>query len=209
MMIVDCQQGTPDWFAARAGVVTASMFSTARDYKKNGDPSSKQLDYAMQVAVERIAGETIQSTYETWQMRRGSELEMEARSGHSFRLEKDIIEVGFVRSDCGRFGGSPDDLIDDDGGAEYKCPIGAGQLRKIFIELDKSDYLDQVQGNMWITGRQWWELVIYCPFLSPAARLFTVTRYDRDQKYIDDLAADLEDFDKLVNEYKTTLEKGG
>ena len=207
MKIVDCEQGTPDWFAARAGVITASKFSTARKQLKSGKPAAAALDYAMQVAVERIAGETIEATFETWQMKRGSELEAEARAGHEFRLEKTVTEIGFVLSDCGRFGGSPDGLIEDSGGSEYKCPIGPAQLRKLFIEADKSDYQDQVQGNLWLTGRQWWDLVIYCPFLAPANRSYTVTRYDRDQTYIDALAADLEQFDKLVNEYQTTLEK--
>lgn len=206
MNIVECEQGTAEWFAARAGVISASMFSTARKTLKSGKPAATALDYAMQLACERIAGETLDNTFQTWQMKRGTELEAEARTAYEFRHDCDVAEVGFMLSDCGNFCGSPDGLIGDDGGIEIKCPIGASQLRKLFIDLDRTDYLDQVQGNLWISGRQWYDLVIYCPFLLPANRDLTVIRYERDESHIKQLEADLTVFNGLVNEYKAKIE---
>lgn len=41
MIIVNCTQGSPEWLQARAGVITASMFSTARS-KVNGLTAQQQ-----------------------------------------------------------------------------------------------------------------------------------------------------------------------
>lgn len=43
MKLIECQQGTPEWFKARAGVITASMFSTAR--KKTGLLNEQQTKF--------------------------------------------------------------------------------------------------------------------------------------------------------------------
>ena len=46
----DFEQGTPEWLEARKGVITGSKFRDARDRLKNGNPSSKAILYAQDVA---------------------------------------------------------------------------------------------------------------------------------------------------------------
>jgi len=204
--VYDFQQGSDKWHQVRSGVITASMFNAARSFKRSGESTGLRLDYAMSIVLEQIMGKSLDSEFETWHMKRGRELESQARAVHSLNIEKIIHEIGFVTDESGVYGCSPDGLIDKDGGAEYKCPVGSKQIRKVFINLDPSDYLDQVQGNMWITDRKWWHLVIYCPFLASIGRSFTLLRYQRDDAYIEDLVDDLEDFDELVGEYRETIE---
>ena len=61
MILIECDQGSERWHAARAGVITASMFGDARAKLKSGpnkgQPTSAALDYAFKLAVERISGE--------------------------------------------------------------------------------------------------------------------------------------------------------
>ena len=208
MNIYDYPQGSPEWFSARAGVITASMFSTARQKLKSGELSAVAKYYATTLACERIAGESLKENFDTWQMRRGTELEPEARAAHALTRDFDVSETGFIVSDCGRFGVSVDGLCGPDGIAEYKCPIGGETIYKTLIENDVSKYIDQVQGGLWITERKWADLILYVPFLSAEGQQIQVHRVERDEKYITDLVTDLEAFDAVVESFVEKLSKG-
>ena len=56
MILIQCEQGTQEWFSARAGVITASKFADAISTLKNGQPNQASKDYAYKIAVERIYG---------------------------------------------------------------------------------------------------------------------------------------------------------
>src|SRR5690606_27850030 len=99
MIFINCQQGTAEWFAARAGIVTASKFADAISTLKNGSPSQASKDYAYKVAIERIYGETTEDTYQTFEMRRGTELEPLARIAYEARTGNLAEESGIVLTD--------------------------------------------------------------------------------------------------------------
>lgn len=206
MLIYTATQGSPDWLSARAGVITGSMFRTARErLKKTGEPTAAARDYAFRLAVERISGEPLDDGFETWAMKRGRELEPEARAAHEAHAGVTVEPCGFVTTDDGLFGASADGLILDDGGAEYKCLVSPERLRETLITNDISDYMDQVQGGMWITGRLWWDFCIYCPALAPIGRALSRWRVPRDDNWIEGMEADLIDFERLVTHYETKL----
>ena len=69
----DLVQGSDEWLQCRVGKITASRAKDARDTLKSGKPSGKQIAYAAQVALERIAARPIDRTYENWQMREVSQ----------------------------------------------------------------------------------------------------------------------------------------
>lgn len=210
MQIFQCEQGTAEWFEARAGVITASMFSEVRKRlasgANKGDYNKKAHQYAFRLAFERIAGLPLDDTYTTKYMERGTRLENDARILHEIRISDLIEEIGFVKSDCGRFGSSPDGLIGTDGGSEYKCFISPETLMPILLSGDLSEVMDQIQGNMWITGRKWWHFGLYLPQLASVGRELTLIRVERDNDYIEALEADLVAFDSLVNQYKHMIE---
>ena len=104
-------------------------------------------------------------------------------------------------------GASPDGLIGADGGAEYKCLVSPERLRDTLVLNDISDFMDQVQGGMWITGRKWWDFCIYCPALAPVGRDFSRWRVPRDDEYIAALEQDLIEFSCLVDTYEQELRK--
>lgn len=209
MIVYNCQQGTPEWHQARAGVITASMFATARARLKTGpnkgQPTAAALDYAFSLAIERIAGEPLDNGFETWAMRRGHELEPEARMEHEMKTGLVVQEAGFVTTDDRAFGCSADGLVGDDGGAEYKCFVDPSKLRSFHIDNDASDVFDQVQGCMWITGRKWWHIGLYCPALRPVGRQLWHREFPRDDNYIESLEADMWRFKLLVDDYERQL----
>jgi hypothetical protein len=209
MIIHQSPQGSQEWLQARAGVITASMFKTAREKLKTGanqgQPSAAALNYAFKVAVEGISGMPLDEGFQTWAMQRGNELEPEARMALSAHLDMAIDQCGFVTSDCGRFGASADGLIGHDAGVEIKCLVSPERMRQIILDGDASDFMDQIQGGLWITGRSAWYLAVYCPILSGVNRALTVYRVERDDDYIAALASDLEAFHGLVTEYQSAL----
>lgn len=250
MILVHEQQGSPAWKQARAGVITASMFSTIRKrvggltaqqqtyvdairagkspaeaqtdagYKAKpsasaieralaglpvGDWSEAAKDYAFRLAIERIGGEPLDEGFETWAMARGRELEPEARAAHEMAAGVVVQPVGLALTDDGAFGASADGFIGSAGGAEYKCLIAPDRLRAVLIDGDLSEFADQCQGGMWITGRDYWHFALYCPALASIGKELWWREWRRDDDYIEKMEADLVQFKALVDETEARL----
>jgi hypothetical protein len=169
--------------------------------KPCGEYGEAALNYAFRLACERISGLPLDEGFQTYQMKRGNELEPEARSRHEFEIGCEVIPTGMVKSLNGKFGASADGLIGEDGGAEYKCLVSPERIRSVLIDGDMSEFTDQVQACLWLTGRKWWHFVLYCPALEPAGKDITVYEVQRDDKYILKMESDLIAFDQLVCEY--------
>lgn len=206
MIVHTHPQGSEEWLRARAGKVTASMFKDARSkLKKTGEPTEAALNYAFKVAVEAISGIPMDEGFQTWQMRRGQELEPEARDLYSIRTGNTVETCSFITTDCESYGASADGLIGEDGGLEIKCLVSPERIRNAILNYDISEWIDQVQGGMWITGRQWWDFVIYCPALSGVGRELTIWHIERDEDFINQLETDLGAFTEIVNSFITKL----
>jgi hypothetical protein len=209
MIVIECEQGSEDWHKARGGRITASMFEVARGKLKSGtrkgQPTEAALNYAFNLAVERISGEPLDGGFQTWQMKRGNELEPMARLEHELQTGLMIQRAGFVTTDDGRFGASADGLIGDDGVSEYKCFLAPEKLRAFHIDNDASGIMDQVQGVLWITGRKFAHIGMYCPALEAVGKQLWLKEFQRDDDYIEELEADLWQFKLLVDEYEAKL----
>jgi hypothetical protein len=185
MIIVDCDQGSEEWHKARTGAITASNFAECRKTlasgKNKGEHSAKAKQYAFKLAIERISGELLsEDKFDTWEMKRGRELEPEARLYYEDEKGVLVQQTGFVLTDDKLFGASVDGLVGDKGMCEYKCFVGPSSLMPILLENDISDCIDQVQGGMWITGRIYSHFVLYCPALKSINKHLTIFEIERD-----------------------------
>ncbi len=209
MKIITCAQGSEDWHLARAKKITASRFVDIRTRLKTGknagDFSAAAKAYAFRVAVERISGVPLDEGFQNLAMRRGNDLEPEARATYELRTGTFVDRAGFVETDCGKFGASADGLIDDDGGIEIKCLIDPDRIKKVLLTGDISEFTDQIQGCMWICERQWWHFVLYVPALKSIDKHLFIRHVSRDDAYIDAMQDDLYEFDRLVSANEETL----
>jgi len=213
MIIYDHPQGSAEWLASRAGVITASKFVEARKRLKSGPKkggfTEAAEDYAFRVAVERISGAPLDEGFSTWAMKRGNELEPEARAWVEVKLGIFVDTAGFVTTDDEKFGASADGFIDKDGGLEIKCLVDPGRIRNVILSDDISEFMDQIQGGMWLTGRKWWQFALFCPALEKVGLQLYTKRVDRDENYINEMELDLLEFERVVSKYEQTLRDRG
>jgi len=209
MKAINCAQGSQEWHLARCAVITASKFVDVRKRLKTGPNkggfTADAEKYAFRLAIERISGVPLDEGFQNFAMRRGNDLEPIAREVHELRTGHFVEPTGFVLSDCGRFGASADGLIDDDGGCEYKCLIDPERIRDVLLTDDISEFMDQIQGCMWITGRSWWHFCLYVPALKAVDKHLYLRHVQRDDAYIAELEKDLIEFEKLVSENERIL----
>jgi len=186
MIIIDCEQGTPDWFSCRLGRPSASRF--AEIYTNTGKASQSKNKYLYELAGERISGQ-MDVGYKNGYMSRGNEMEEEARSTFEFIEGVEVKKVGFCLEDGERWGCSPDGLIIPNGGVEIKCKNLALHVECLKSDKMPTQHTAQVQGGMFVTGADHWFFVSYFP----GVKMF-IKRVERDEKYIVGLSSALVEF---------------
>lgn len=194
MKIITTEQGSPEWFAARLGKPTGSKFS---DVLAGGKGLTRKA-YAVQLALEIVTGKQAE-TFINQAMQDGTEREPVARALYEAHSGNFVDEVGFCLHDTIDCGVSPDGLIGDDGGLEIKCPKASTHASYLAMKGEPSAYTAQIQGCMWVTGRDWWDFVSYHPDFPENARLI-VRRIKRDSDYIVKLEQAVKSFIKEVAE---------
>ena len=157
-VFTDLEQGSAEWFAARAGIPTASKFATVM---AKGEGKTRN-EYMRKLAGELLTGEPMDS-YTNAHMERGKEMEDEARNTYALIYDAEPQRVGFIRN--GNKGGSPDSLIGEDGGLEIKTALPHIQIERLLRNDLPPEHRAQVQGNIWIAEREWWDFVSYWPRL--------------------------------------------
>lgn len=200
VIIKDLEQGSPEWFAARGGIPTASCFG--KIYTSTGKPSSSAKTYMFDLLADWMAGEP-QNDFQSEAMLNGRRLEPVARDAYSFITDNEVDQVGIGYLDENKLvSASPDGLISEDGGLEIKCPKLATHLSYRVGKKCPAIYVPQVQGNMWVFGRKWWDFVSYHEKAKPF-----ITRVNRDDKYIAGLSEAVLKFSDKLEELKLSLKE--
>lgn len=155
-------QGTDEWFAARRGLVTASVISkllTATLKVANNDTSR---GLALTLTAERITG-NIDPSFLSADMWRGVEDEPVARDLYAERYAP-VEQLGFIVRDFGdyRIGYSPDGLVGDDGLIECKSRLQKIHLQTILNDRVPDENMAQLQCGLLVSGRAWIDYVSYC-----------------------------------------------
>ena len=196
MKIIDCIQGTDEWYAARLGKVTASCFGKVL---RRGKPKKTRDDYMLQLVSERLTGQ-VEESYTNKYMEWGSAYETEAIFYYQAMYGVEGFRPGFVEKT--EFIGCSPDFLTDDGVLEVKCPKTSTHLRTIMENRVPPVYIPQVQGVLWVSERSWCDFVSYDPRM-PSNRIHIV-RVQRDEEYIKNLEKEVNYF---VEELKEIIEK--
>jgi YqaJ-like viral recombinase domain len=177
-------QGSEEWFQARCGRCTASRFADVLATIRSGGEAASRRNYKAQIVCERLTGVPVPS-FESAEMRFGTEQEPYARIAYEARTGHTVLQCGFLPHAEILSGASPDGLIGFHGGVEIKCPNTATHIDTLLRGM-APEHQAQVQGNLWITGRQWWDFVSYDSRMPERFQLY-IRRVERDDKYIEAL----------------------
>lgn len=165
MIIHEMEQRTAEWYAVRAGKLTASE---AQTIATNG----KGLETLVYATLAEKYSNGKQEHYMSLDMLRGVELEEQARQTYEL-LHAPVREVGFI--ELNEYAGcSPDGLVGDKGGIEIKCPNNEKFFRMMVNgakEIDKK-YLWQCQMSLFVSGMDWWDLCFFNPNFDESLLVF-------------------------------------
>jgi putative phage-type endonuclease len=192
MRIINVPQRSPEWFAARLGVPSASNF--AKVITPGGKRSTQVEGYLNRLVADIITGRSEQQE-PSEAMQRGTELEPEARAYYEL-IAGPVEEVGFCIHDDG-FGCSPDGVVGE-GLLEIKSPLAHTQIEYLREGVIPSTYIPQVQGQMLVMDKPWCDFLSYHPDMKPL-----LVRVNRDEQYCSLLHQALKE---LVQNIKTNVE---
>lgn len=185
------EQRSDDWYALRAGRFTGSKFNALMQKNKTtGKPLKARADLIWQLAVERMTGRPCEGP-DGVALAWGRECEPYACAAVEIETGENVEHAGFLIHPQHTFVGvSPDGLIGEDGGLELKCPRDSAVHLERFLAGMPEEYVAQVQGAMYVTGRQWWLFASFDPRMKESHRLF-MHKVERDEAYIAQLEAAL------------------
>lgn len=185
MKVIDCEQGSHEWIAARVGKVGASRVHEVVAKTKTGT-SALRVNYHAELVAERLTGAPAER-FVSGPMQWGTEHEAGARDMYAFAHAKPVQRVGLVLHPViSQAMASPDGLVGDDGLVEIKCPNTATHIATLLGGSVDNRYMLQMHWQMACTGRQWCDFVSYDPRMPPEMQM-EVRRVHRDEQTIRDL----------------------
>lgn len=182
MQVHNFIQGSPEWFAARAGMPTASEFQAVMAGKDAASRTARRT-YMLKLVGERLTRKP-RPAFSGRHTRRGHAMEAEARDLYAFLKGVTPVQVGFITNKGA--GCSPDSLIGVNGALEIKTKEPHLLLDAYLNPLFPAEHKAQCQGQLFVAEREWVDLAIYWPDMP----LVTQKAY-RDEPYLKALEREL------------------
>ncbi len=202
LQIINCEQNTPEWDNARKGIPTGSCFQTVQaEGRTKGSPSVTRRKYMLQLIGERNQTRDPER-FESEAMKRGHELEAEAVQMYELLTGSTTTPVGFMRRDFewGAVGCSPDRLVGEDGLIEVKTAKPEVLYEWLLAQRLPPEHVAQVQGALWLSGRDYVDFVGYWPGLP-----MFIHRVYPDGAYFAGLKVALQDFHRDMAELEQQI----
>ena len=204
------EQRSSDWFAMRAGRVTASRIADMMAKTKTGWGASR-ANYKADLVVERLTG-LPKDSFSNAAMQWGTDVEPQARQAYCEHMLCTVDELAFAEHPTiAMAGASPDGLVGETGLIEIKCPNPATHIDTLLNGTVPEKYVLQMQWQMaCMPGREWNDFVSFDPRLPESMRLW-VKRLHRDDALIADLEREVTSFlaevDDTVSKLLATYEQ--
>ena len=203
MIILDVEQGKPEWDNAKIGKPSASVFD--KIYTSTGKISGQRDALLQKLARERILNRS-EKGYKSAAMQNGNDTEADARSYFELITGREVEQVGLCYFDerkdrlC-----SPDGLmISEKEGLEMKCPELAAHYKYLKAGVLPTKYFVQCQSSLYITGFEKWHFLSYYPGMNHLH-----VEVERDEIWIAKCGKAIDDFvielDELVFDMKKLL----
>lgn len=178
------EQGSVEWLAERAGMVTASKINDVMMAKT----TAGYQNYMAQLICERLTGQPVE-TFKSDAMQYGNDTEPQARAFYELESGHTVEECGFIpHPTLAGSGASPDGLIGADGLVEIKCPQPAKHIKNLMGGAIDKPYALQMQWQMECTGREWCDFVSFNPTFPDHLRI-TIRKVEKDAEQVEAIKA--------------------
>ncbi len=158
--VIEAEQRSPEWFAARLGRLTGSRAADMLATIKSGEAAARR-DLRIQLVCERLTQSLQEDAFVNAAMQRGIDCEPLAFSAYESLTGNVAHRTGFLAHDTLAIGCSLDGHVGDFAGIlEVKCPKSATHLGYLRGGKVPTAYVPQITHNLWVTGAAW------CDFLS-------------------------------------------
>lgn len=218
-------QRSEDWINYKLGRLSCSRLSTVMSsyveeqlYADNPVNQKKGIagtvkieggfrDGAMSLIFELLTEELTQEPYSdftNYDMEQGMMLEPDARKIYEEFKELKVKEVGGIENALLWF--SPDGLVGNDGLIEIKCPQGKAHIKTLLANAIPIEYMTQVQGGLWVSGRTYCDFISFNPDFPPELAMRIIRVY-RVEEYITLIEKRVKEFTELLNDVRAQLVK--
>jgi putative phage-type endonuclease len=183
--VIDCEQKTPEWFAARAGRVTSTSAAAMLAKGRQGAESVGKSKLRNRLALERVAGRSLEKDFTNRSMQQGTEREPEAYAAYEALTGRMLERTGFLSHNDLMAGCSLDGSCDDFTGiVEIKCPEHEAHFEALESGKIPGDYFRQVQHAIFVSGAEWCDWFSYNPDFPESLRVQLV-RVNRTEVDLD------------------------
>lgn len=164
---MELEQGTPEWWEVRRGLITGSVCAPLMsDAKKGWDGLSVGAHTLVYSLTEQLVMGDLweHDDFSNVWMDRGTELEPQARKAYELDQFCRTESIGFCRVSGRLAGCSPDfGVVKKPKGGEIKCLMLKNHIA--YVERKKADlaHTRQVEWCLWVTKWKAWDFVHYHP----------------------------------------------
>lgn len=190
------EQGSEEWFIARAGKVSSSRIKDIVPGKR-GEYLKAREDYKMQLLAE-ILTNTPKQEINAKELDWGKTQEGAAVFAYEVHTGLNVDRCGFIEK-TNLFGGSPDGLVGEDGCIEIKCPFNPSNHIYTLLNGTPEEHIWQCQSNLLVTGREWIDFISYRPDMPDSMKLY-IKRTFRDEEKIAVIQKEVEKFTEELNQ---------
>jgi hypothetical protein len=189
MIIHPFEQHSEEWYSVRAGKFTGSI--AGKLVTPTGRVSTQYKSEIARIIAEYMGWQKPETIKPTYWMERGTDMESEARNWFQVDTDIEIQECGFIESDGGLTGFSPDGYTEDEGfiiPIELKCPKPSTHVQWVLDGGLPKEHAAQVHFGMAITGAPYAYFMGYHPICEPVFVKvergdYTATMVDMINKY--------------------------
>lgn len=176
--VMDCEQRSPEWVAARVGRLTSTCAADMLATLKNGGEAAGRRNLRIRLALERVTGRSLEREFMSRAMQDGVDREADAYSAYEGLTGEMLSRTGFLAHNALPVGGSLDGHVGDfEGLIEIKCPMPATHWEYLRTGNVPTDYMRQVVHLLWLTGAKWCDWFSFQPYFPDPLRIKLVRVY--------------------------------
>lgn len=197
----------PSWVAARRGCLGASSIADIlKEGRKKGEPSQTRRTLAAKLAAERWTSMAMDNLDpNNPDVARGNNVESYALAEYEVLRGCLVGPAAWVEHPrLFGAGATPDSFVDHDGLAQVKSPRPLKMTGLMLAGKIPDEYVDQLDWELAVTGRQWNDLILYNPDL-PQGKHIWIRRHHRSDERVAQLESEVERFLGEVEDFFDAL----